>query len=277
LRAVLEATAAFSPGEVEVAAELIAGGEDDATPWGYRFTVADDGGAVVGYACYGRSWFTEESWDLYWIAVDPVRQRDGVGGRLLAAAESAALAGSGRMMLVETASKPSYEPARRFYGKHGYVEIARVSDYYADGDDKIVFAKSLTPGAGLPAPAPAVRVADSPGRGRGVFALKAFKDGETIERAPVIPFPAEQWQLFIESVLDDFVFRWGADDEDGAVGLGFASIYNHSFAPNARYVLRIPEQQVEFIAIRDIAAGEEITTNYNRDPDDRKPVWFDPI
>jgi uncharacterized protein len=277
LRALLEATAAFTAGEVEVAAELIAGGEDGATPWGYRFTVADDDGAIVGYACYGRSWFTEASWDLYWIAVDPIRQRDGAGGRLLAAVESAALAASGRMMLAETASKPSYEPARRFYEKHGYVEIARVSDYYADGDDKIVFAKSLTPGAGLPAHAPAARVADSPGRGRGVFALKAFKDGETIERAPVIPFPAEQWQLLMESVLDDFVFRWGADDEDGAVGLGFASIYNHSFAPNARYVLRIPEQQVEFIAIRDIAAGEEITTNYNRDPDDRKPVWFDPV
>ena len=276
MRALLEATAAFTAGEVEVAAELIEGGEDLSRN-GYRFTVADDDRTVAGYACYGRSWFTEASWDLYWIAVDPNRPRNGVGSTLLGAAESAAAAEAGRTMLIETASKPSYEPTHRFYEKHGYAEVARVPDFYGDGDDKIDFAKSLTPGGGLPAPAPAVRVADSPGRGRGVFALKAFKDGETIERAPVIPVPAEQWQLFIESVLDDFVFRWGADDEDGAVGLGFASIYNHSFAPNARYVLRIPEQQVEFIAIRDIAAGEEITTNYNRDPDDRKPVWFDPV
>jgi hypothetical protein len=31
----------------------------------------------------------------------------------------------------------------------------------------------------------------------------------------------------------------------------------------------------EFVALRDIAAGEEVTTNYNGDPDNSKPVWFD--
>ncbi len=276
LRTLLEATAAFTPGEVEVAAELIASGEDGATPWGYRFTVADDEGAVVGYACYGRSWFTEASWDLYWIAVDPIRQRNAVGGKLLAAAESAACAASGRTMLVETGSKPSYEPARRFYEKHGYVEIARIPDFYADGDDKIVFAKRLGDGAPIVGSAVSTRVAESPGRGRGVLATRAFKAGDTIERLPVIAFPAEDWEHVVETSLNDFCFRWGHDDEDGAIGLGNASLYNHSFSPSARYVLRIPEQQIEFVAVRDIAAGEEITVNYNRDPEDLKPVWFDP-
>jgi uncharacterized protein len=278
LSALLEGTGAFKPVEIEVAMELIDGGEDTATPYGYRFSVADEDGSVVGYTCFGRSWFTEASWDLYWIAVDPGRQRQHVGSVLLAAAERAAAAESGRTMLIETASKPSYEPARHFYERNGYAEIARIPDFYADDDDKIVYAKRLGEGElAVPSAVPSTRVAETQARGRGVFAVKAFKAGETIERAPVIPFPAEQWELFVKTALDDFCFRWGDDDEDGAVGLGFASIYNHSFTPNARYVLRIPERQLEYVAIRDIEPGEEITTNYNRDPDDPKPVWFDPV
>ena len=30
-----------------------------------------------------------------------------------------------------------------------------------------------------------------------------------------------------------------------------------------------------FVALRDIEAGEEVTTNYNGNPDNLKPVWFD--
>src|SRR5207248_1551320 len=200
LRALLETTGAFTPGEVDVALELIDGGEEGAAPWGYRFTVAEDDGVVTGYACYGRSWFTEASWDLYWIAVDPGRQRAGVGAELLAGVEAAAAAENGRTVLVETALKPSYEASRRFYAKHGYVEIARVPDFYA-----------------------------------------------------------------------------GGDDEDGAIALGNASLYNHSYSPSARYVSRIPERVIEFVATRDIAAGEEITVNYNRDHESHKPVWFEPV
>ena len=158
LRALLEATGVFTSVELEAAMHDVEAGSDEETLHGYRFRVAEDDGTAVGFTCYGRAWFSDGTWDLFWIAVDPARQRAGVGGSLLAAAEEAASAEEGRMMLAETASKPSYEAARRFYRRNGYSEIARIPDFYAEGDDKIVYAKPLGPGSALPAPAPRTRV-----------------------------------------------------------------------------------------------------------------------
>jgi ribosomal protein S18 acetylase RimI-like enzyme len=143
LRALLEATGVFSSVEVDAAMQDVEGGSDDEAPHGYRFLVAVDGAAPLGFTCFGRAWFSDGTWDLYWIAVDPASQRAGVGGALLAAVEAAAAAEGGRTMLAETGSKTSYEPARRFYRRHGYTEIARIPDFYAVGDDKVFYAKPL--------------------------------------------------------------------------------------------------------------------------------------
>jgi len=59
-----------------------------------------------------------------------------------------------------------------------------------------------------------------------------------------------------------------------ALGLGYASIYNHSYEPNARYAREAPDVLV-FTAVRDIAAGEEVTINYHGEPGDRRPVDFE--
>ena len=59
-----------------------------------------------------------------------------------------------------------------------------------------------------------------------------------------------------------------------ALGLGYASIYNHSYQPNARYVREQPDV-LEFHAIADIKADEEITINYHGEPGDKRPVDFD--
>jgi ribosomal protein S18 acetylase RimI-like enzyme len=135
---VLAATGAFSSEEIAVALELVDGGEEG----GYHFCVAEIDGDVAGYTCYGRALFTDGSWDLYWIAVAPDRQRTGVGGALLVAAEEAAQHGGGRMVVVETASKPSYLGARRFYERNGYTQVARVPGFYAEDDDKLIYCKS---------------------------------------------------------------------------------------------------------------------------------------
>jgi SET domain-containing protein len=58
-----------------------------------------------------------------------------------------------------------------------------------------------------------------------------------------------------------------------AVALGYGSLYNHSYTPNARYDDESPQIKI-FTAIREIAAGEEITINYNGEPSDESPVWF---
>ena len=60
-----------------------------------------------------------------------------------------------------------------------------------------------------------------------------------------------------------------------ALALGYGSLYNHSYRPNARYEDVGPRTK-SFLAIRDIG-GEEITVNYNGKPRSRTAVWFDVV
>ncbi len=111
------------------------------------------------------------------------------------------------------------------------------------------------------------------GKGRGVFATRPFRAGEEIERVPVLVMPADVLALGPDSSpLPDYCFVWGV--QTVALALGYGSLYNHSFDPNARYD-DIGRQTKVFTAIRDIAAGEEITVNYNGDPEDQSAVDFD--
>ena len=66
-----------------------------------------------------------------------------------------------------------------------------------------------------------------------------------------------------------YVFEWG--EGKVALALGFGSLYNHSYRPNARYN-DVGPQAKAFQALRDIAVGEEITVNYNGEPARRRKV-----
>jgi ribosomal protein S18 acetylase RimI-like enzyme len=157
LEEILRATDAFTEAEVAVALELIDLGiraSEGGADAGYRFLVAEEDGRVAGYTCYGETPCTEGTYDLYWIAVDPSLQGRGVGRRLVRATEDAVAASHGRMLLVETASKPSYAATRAFYERIGYVEVARIPDFYRPGDAKIVYQRLVTgrPVPGRPVP-----------------------------------------------------------------------------------------------------------------------------
>jgi hypothetical protein len=120
-----------------------------------------------------------------------------------------------------------------------------------------------------------ITVGSSPGKGRGVFASRAIGAGEIIEEAPVIVLPGAEIEYLEQTVLQDYYFLWGADEKDAAILLGVCSLCNHSYEPNAVFVLRPESQTIRFVALRDIAVGEEVTTNYNGNPGNLKPVWFD--
>src|SRR3954462_9837444 len=109
----------------------------------------------------------------------------------------------------------------------------------------------------------AIAVQHFPGKGRGVVARRAFTAGETIERPPVLLVPASEAPLIRDTRLAHYYFEWGDDYKQAAIALGYGSLYNHSYTPNARYEFREAEECLEFIALRDIEAGEEITINYN--------------
>ena len=132
----------FTDIEVAGALEILDASLADPESDEYRFVVAaEHGGPVVGYACFGTAPFTDAVFDLYWIAVDPSRTGLGLGRSLLEAVEDEVRRDAGRMIVIETASKPDYEPTRSFYERLGYREVARVPDFYSVGDDKVIYCK----------------------------------------------------------------------------------------------------------------------------------------
>lgn len=109
------------------------------------------------------------------------------------------------------------------------------------------------------------------GKGRGVFARRVIVEGAEIERVPVLLVPDD---CLHDTPLKDYAFEWSRGKV--ALALGYGSLYNHSYEPNAQYFYGGPLVKV-FFAIRDIKAGEEITINYNSEPSDQSPVWFDVV
>lgn len=96
--------------------------------------------------------------------------------------------------------------------------------------------------------------------GKGVFAKKPIRPDEVIEKCPVIEVPLKDPANNDEGILVDYFFYFG----DGlAIALGFGSLYNHSYNPNAIYKVNLKDKTIDFSAIKNINQGEEITVNYN--------------
>jgi D-alanine-D-alanine ligase len=145
LEGLLQGTGFFNPEELTVALELVDDRLVNGSGSHYRFLVADEAGAPVGYACWGPIPGTRASADLYWIAVHSGWQGKGIGKALLAAAEGW-IAGERRSRVyIETSTRPQYEPTRAFYLRCGYTLAAELPDYYAPGDGRAIFLKVLPP------------------------------------------------------------------------------------------------------------------------------------
>jgi uncharacterized protein len=111
--------------------------------------------------------------------------------------------------------------------------------------------------------------------GRGIFASRTIQKGELIHQAPVIVCPGDQYKKLKKTVLRNYYFNWGENYDHVAIALGYGSLFNHSYSPNAMFENNLKEETVDFIALKRIKAGEEIFVNYNGDPDDEGPLWFD--
>jgi ribosomal protein S18 acetylase RimI-like enzyme len=86
---------------------------------------------------------TQSTFDLYWIAVNPEYHGKGLGRQLLLHSEDLIRSMKGTLIVVETSSLPKYEPTRKFYVRNQYLETARIRDYYAPGDDLMIYTKHL--------------------------------------------------------------------------------------------------------------------------------------
>ena len=110
----------------------------------YRFFVASiDDAHVIGYICYGPTPLTEGTYDLYWIAVDPVYGGQGVGTKLMKQVENTLKELQGRLIVIETSSSQQYKSTRWFYLKNGYGVADTIKDFYRPGEDRVTFVKYL--------------------------------------------------------------------------------------------------------------------------------------
>jgi D-alanine-D-alanine ligase len=139
--AFMEDTRFFRANEMTIAAQVY----DDAVKQGphgdYQSFVAKAGGKTVGWVCYGETPCTLGTYDVYWLAVDPKCQGLGIGRKLMDFAEAGIKSAGGRIAIVETSGSERYLPTRAFYEKIGYKEAARVEEFYAPGDPKIIYTK----------------------------------------------------------------------------------------------------------------------------------------
>ena len=133
----------FKPDEVDVALELIDAALEDPAGSGYECLVAREDRHVVGYICTGPTPMTRATWDLYWIAVDPDSQGRGIGQALYGAFVERMKARAGRQVRIETSSQEIYAATGGFYEKLGFTVDGRLRDFYAPGDDLLIFYRKL--------------------------------------------------------------------------------------------------------------------------------------
>lgn len=140
---ILHAISEFNAEEIVVAEEVIDCYLRGSFRSGYHIFVAHLDNSISGYVCYGPTPMTLRTWDIYWIAIRPGRQGGGIGRALMAFAEQRIKERNGRLAIVETSSKVSYEKTRRFYYGLGYQAICKIADFYAPGDDKLILQKKF--------------------------------------------------------------------------------------------------------------------------------------
>jgi SET domain-containing protein len=113
-------------------------------------------------------------------------------------------------------------------------------------------------------------------KGRGVFAQEAIPAYQCIETAPVIVMSAAERILLDQTMLHDYIFEWTPNGQQQCImALGNVPIYNHAYASNAEYAMDYETQNISIMSVRPIAAGEEITINYNGDWNNDTPLWFE--
>jgi GNAT superfamily N-acetyltransferase len=146
-RSLLQLAAAeplFSHEEAETVDELLETYLEQDDHGGYFFLSALQDDRLLGFACYGPTPLTQGTYDLYWIAVGGPAKGKGVGRALMSRVEDEVRRQGGRMIVLDTSGRREYAPTRAFYQRLGYAHAATVVDFYAPGDDLVIFSRLLS-------------------------------------------------------------------------------------------------------------------------------------
>ena len=104
-------------------------------------TVLDDD--PVGFAYCAPEPVTSGTWNLLMLWTKEGFQGQGFGKALVAEVENQLKERNARLLVVETSQLPEFESARAFYHKYGFVLEAEVKDFFDDGDNKLIYTKSV--------------------------------------------------------------------------------------------------------------------------------------
>ncbi|MGL4611811.1 MAG: GNAT family N-acetyltransferase [Trueperaceae bacterium] len=103
---------------------------------------ADDG-EIVGVAYCAPEPMTNGTWNLLMLWTRQDRHERGHGSALVKHVEDTLRESNIHLLIVENSSLDDFAPARRFYDRCGFQQEAQVRNFFAAGDDKLIYTKSL--------------------------------------------------------------------------------------------------------------------------------------
>lgn len=138
VRLVLDSTGLFPASMLDEMVEPFLSGDAP-----HVWLVAISESQAHGFAYCEPERMTEGTYNLLAIAVSADRQRSGIGAELVRQVEKEVRKSDGRLLLVETSTDSDQDGARAFYLREGFDEEARIRDFYAPGQTKVVFWKMV--------------------------------------------------------------------------------------------------------------------------------------
>jgi ribosomal protein S18 acetylase RimI-like enzyme len=140
---ILKETKFFRPEELRVAEEVFDDALSGDCEGDYQSFVAREEHKMIGWICFGPTPCTSGTFDIYWVVVAPAHQNQGAGTSLVNYATTIIKDLGGRMITVDTSGSQRYLSTRRFYETLGYRKESCIKDFYAVGDDKIIYIKRI--------------------------------------------------------------------------------------------------------------------------------------
>lgn len=126
----------------EMLPEMIRGYLENPETEDIWFTATKGAEAVAIGFCSPEK-LTEGTFNLYAIGVKKELQGNGIGKKMMAFLENELQSKGHRVLIVETSGTADFELTRKFYDNLGYTKEAVLRDFWAEGDDKVIFWKKL--------------------------------------------------------------------------------------------------------------------------------------